>query len=62
VGAIVTGTNIPTNTIIVSVTSGTAVVLSQNATATGSSIAFTINRLNSPQTTWWAALSSSARR
>lgn len=59
VGAIVTGTNLGTNNIIASVTNGTTAVMAQAATGTGSSIVFTINKLNSPQTTFYAALGSS---
>jgi hypothetical protein len=60
VGAIITaGANLPTNTVIVSVTNGTTVVVSQAATATGSSLALAVNTLTSPQTTWWATLGSS---
>jgi hypothetical protein len=42
VGAVITGTNIPTGTYIKSVTSSTAAVMSANATGTGSSLTFTI--------------------
>jgi hypothetical protein len=60
VGAIITaGANLPTNTVIVSVTNGTTVVVSQAATATGTSLALAINKLNNPQTTFWATLGSS---
>lgn len=59
VGAIVTGTNLGTNNTIASVTNSTTAVMAVAATGTGSSIAFTINRLNSPQTTFWATLGSS---
>lgn len=42
VGAVIVGTGIPTGTIISSVTSSTAAVLSANATATASGLTFTI--------------------
>jgi len=59
VGAIVTGTDMPSNNVIVSVTDSTTAVLAQATTGTGSSRSWTIHKLNSPQTTWWATLSSS---
>lgn len=43
VGALVTGTGIPSGTIISSVTSSTSATMSNNATATGSSLAVIIN-------------------
>lgn len=42
VGRTITGTNIPAGTVIKSVTSATAAVMSQNATATATTTAFTI--------------------
>lgn len=44
VGAPISGTNIPANSYIVSVTDGTTVVISAAATATGSGITLTIDR------------------
>jgi hypothetical protein len=58
VGAIVTGTDMPTNNVIASVTNSTTAVLAQAATGSGSSRSWTINRLSSPQTTFWATLSA----
>jgi hypothetical protein len=46
VGAAITGTNIQSNTTILAVGSSTSITLSQNATASGSGLAFTI--LNRP--------------
>lgn len=60
VGALLTGNaNIPTNTVIASVTNSTTAVMSQAATATVSTQSVNILKLNSPQTTWWATLGSS---
>jgi hypothetical protein len=59
VGAIISGTNIPSNSIIVTVNSGTSVTISQNATGTATTTALTINRLNSPVKTFWMTLASS---
>src|SRR6266446_1671862 len=42
VGKVISGTNIPPGTYIASRTSGTSIVLSQAATATGSGLSFTI--------------------
>ncbi len=42
VGKTISGTNIPVNTYIATVTNGTTIQLSQNATATGTTLSFTI--------------------
>lgn len=58
-GALLTGNaNIPTNTVIAQVTNATTVVMSQPATTTISAQSVNILRLNGPQTTFWATLSS----
>lgn len=60
VAALLSGNaNIPTNTVIASVTNGTTAIMSQAATASVSSQTVTINKLASPQTTFYATLGSS---
>lgn len=49
-GQAISGTGIPENTYIASVESGTAVTLTQKATATGSSLTFTLNNSKVPTT------------
>jgi hypothetical protein len=59
VGAIISGTNIPSNTVITAINSGTSVTISQAATGTATTTVLTINRLSGQQTTFWATLTSS---